>query len=336
MASLNKQALLRYRIIDELIRLKNYPSMQDIIKLCEYRIGKTFSKETLQKDIEAMKNDLSLGFEAPIKYNRTYRGYEYTDENFSIITNNLNYLEKQQIKVASEILLQFKESKLGESAITLLQKINIAFQNPDILDENKKIIEFENSNFNNYELLQQLYLSIQHKSKLSLIYFVVESNKFYEITVYPLFLKEYRNNWFLIVELNDDILSLNLNYIFDLIDLETDGKYIASIDIHEFLKYSIGVVVESEYLEKIEIKFKAEIANEIKNNPFHQSQKIIKEYKNGDLLVKYKMYITDELISEILKFGTKAFVTKNELLQELMLKELEDSWVEYRRALKYI
>ena len=113
MASLNKQALLRYRIIDELISRKNYPTMQEVIELCNERIGKVFSKETIQKDIEAMKNDLSLGYEAPIKYNRTYGGYEYTDKDFSINSTNLNELEKTQIKSASEILFQFKDAKLG-------------------------------------------------------------------------------------------------------------------------------------------------------------------------------------------------------------------------------
>jgi len=45
MASLNKQALLRYRIIDKLITRNNFSSMQDIIVLREGRLGKDFFKK---------------------------------------------------------------------------------------------------------------------------------------------------------------------------------------------------------------------------------------------------------------------------------------------------
>lgn len=335
MASLNKQALLRYKIIDELICRKNYPTMQDIISLCDYRIGKEFSKETIQKDIEAMKNDLSLGFEAPIKYNRTYKGYEYTDEDFSINTTNLNEVEKLQIKTASEILLQFKESKLGESIQTTIQRLHIQVNSPELLYRDR-IIEFENSNFKNYDLLQDLYQAIKNQNNINLIYYDHEINDISAYTVFPLLLKEYRNNWYLIIEIeNNDPVALNLNYIFDIFEMETQTRPDKIVDFDKYLEHSIGIEIDSDYLEEVEIMYKADVANEIKSNPLHKSQQIIKEHKNGDVLAKYHLYITDELISEILKFGSKAFVVKNELVQQMIFDEIDDNWAEYRRALKY-
>ncbi len=335
MASLNKQALLRYRIIDELISNENYPTMQDIISLCEDRIGKEFSKETIQKDIEAMKNDLSLGYEAPIKFNRAYRGYEYTDKDFSINTTNLNDLEKEQIKSASEILLQFKEAKLGKSIQTTIQKLNILVNSPELLYQDR-IIDFENSNFENYELLQKLYQAIKNQNKISLVYYCHQSNDISAYTVFPLLLKEYKNNWYLIIENKyNEPQGMNLNYIFDVFELDTKRKPDNIVDFDKYLENSIGVQVNSNFLEEVEIRYKAEIANEIKNNPLHKSQQIIEEYQNGDLLVKYKLYITDELISEILSYGSKAFVTKHEGLQESLLYEIQDHFAEYRKAVIY-
>ena len=322
MASLNKQALLRYRIIDELITRNDYPSMQDIIALCEDRLGKEFSKETIQKDIEAMKNDLSLGYEAPIKFNRTYRGYEYTDKAFSINTTNLNNLEKEQIKSASEILLQFKEAKLGKSFSGILQKLKIIANSPELLYQGK-IIEFENSNFKHYDVLQDLYQAIKNKDKINFVYYCHEENDISSYTAFPLLLKEYKNSWFLIIENNlNEPQEVNLNYMFDIFTIDTDEKPKINLDVNKYLKHSVGVKVNSDFLEEIEILYKADITNEIKNNPLHSSQKIIEEFKNGDVLVSYKLYITSELVSEILKFGQNAFVTKNDLLLELIYEEI--------------
>jgi len=309
--------------------------MQDIISLCEDRIGKEFSKETIQKDIEAMKNDLSLGYEAPIKFNRAYRGYEYTDKDFSINTTNLNDLEKEQIKSASEILLQFKEAKLGKSIQTTIQKLNILVNSPELLYQDR-IIDFENSNFENYELLQKLYQAIKNQNKINLVYYCHQSNDISAYTVFPLLLKEYKNNWFLIIENKyNEPQGMNLNYIFDVFELDTKRKPDNIVDFDKYLEHSVGIQVNSDFLEEVEIMYKAEIANEIKNNPLHKSQQIIEEHQNGDLLMKYKLYITDELISEILSYGSKAFVTKHEGLQESLLYEIQDHFAEYRKAVIY-
>lgn len=284
MPSLNKQALLRYRIIDELICSGDYPTMQDIIEQCKDRIGKEFSKETIQKDIEVMKNDLSLGYEAPIKYNRTHKGYEYTNKDFSINTTNLSNFEKTQIRNASEILLQFKEAKLGTSIKTILQRLNIILNSSDLTFQDK-LIDFEDTSFNSYDDLQTIYKAIKNRNEINFVYFLDEINDITSYTVLPLLLKEYRKNWFLIVENKySQPIAFNLNNIFDVFVLDTEDEIKNIFDYNKYLKHSIGVDITSNSPEEFEILYKAEISNEIKNNPLHSSQEILEEFENGDLL----------------------------------------------------
>ena len=56
----NKEAFLRYRIIDRMFHNKSipYPTMNDIIDELENKLGKSFSISTVQKDIKAMNIDL--------------------------------------------------------------------------------------------------------------------------------------------------------------------------------------------------------------------------------------------------------------------------------------
>lgn len=58
----NKEALIRYRIIDGLLRDKQnpFPSMDIILEKCESVLGKTFSESTIQKDIYTLRKDQGL------------------------------------------------------------------------------------------------------------------------------------------------------------------------------------------------------------------------------------------------------------------------------------
>ena len=77
----NKYALIRYRVIDRLIsnKYKPYPGVEDLMDGCSEALGKDVSKSTIEKDLAAMKNDLGLGYEAPIKFSKEYQGYYYED-----------------------------------------------------------------------------------------------------------------------------------------------------------------------------------------------------------------------------------------------------------------
>ena len=61
---INKEAYLRYRIIDRRLRKRGapYPDMDDLLEACEQELGTTFAVSTIQKDIKAMKNGDELHF----------------------------------------------------------------------------------------------------------------------------------------------------------------------------------------------------------------------------------------------------------------------------------
>ena len=82
----NKYALIRYRTIDRCLtnRSSVYPSKEDLRLACEEALygsaGDRISVSTLEKDLNAMRNDGALGYYAPIVYHRDQRGYYYEEE----------------------------------------------------------------------------------------------------------------------------------------------------------------------------------------------------------------------------------------------------------------
>lgn len=105
----NKNALLRYKTIDNCLRNKYRRwTLNDLVDACcdalydMEGITKGVCARTIQMDIQIMRSD-KLGYNAPIEvYDRIY--YRYTDPNYSI----------------TEMPLSLEDCKLIKKAITLL------------------------------------------------------------------------------------------------------------------------------------------------------------------------------------------------------------------------
>jgi predicted DNA-binding transcriptional regulator YafY len=105
---LNREAYTRYRIIDELLRKKPYPTLDILIEKISERFDKPVSKRTVQLDLQELRYNQALGFNAPITYSRAEKHYSYSDENFSINTLPIKADELHGLDFAISILDQFK------------------------------------------------------------------------------------------------------------------------------------------------------------------------------------------------------------------------------------
>ena len=81
----NKYALIRYRIINQMIRKRHYPTKEELRAACEDTLyGSTdnlrISCSTIDKDIYALRNEREFGY-APIEFHPQYRGYFYSELN---------------------------------------------------------------------------------------------------------------------------------------------------------------------------------------------------------------------------------------------------------------
>ena len=107
----NKNALLRYRVIDQCLRNRYRRwTIDDLVDACSDAlydmegIRKGVSLRTVQADLQMMRSN-KLGYNAPIEvYDQKY--YRYADPNYSI----------------DKALLEEEDIRLIEDAIVLLEK----------------------------------------------------------------------------------------------------------------------------------------------------------------------------------------------------------------------
>lgn len=319
MASLNKQALLRYRVINEQIRRQSYPSMEELIEACESKIGVRFSTETIQKDIRAMKNDEALGYEAPIHFNRFHRGYEYLIKDYSLDKVNLSDDEYDVLEDIVDILKQFRGTSLSANYANAVNKISTSILSSKQNLKNP-IISMEHST--ELTAINDLDMYIKMIKEHIPISITDTSNEgIFNDIIHPYMLKEHRNRWYVIAFSEEDkiIKPYRIAFIANIQKLTNHKFLFSDFNAYSYFKDSIGVSIHKSTTKfQIRIKFNKSLFDELQLNPIHQSQEIIKHYKNGNFIIGINIAITHDFINELLSFGYKATVLKPKWLIALI------------------
>ncbi len=190
----NKEAFLRYRIIDRLLRDKSnpYPNMDFIIDELEEQLGKPFSVSTIQKDIKSMKEDQLLGYNAPIKFHRAHNGYYYTDPNYNITEVPLSDEDIDAIEFAAMTLQQFKDVKLFGNFGSAVDKIFNAVSVNSVLNEEEveQLVHFEQVPFyKGSEWIAPILEHIKKRQTIVLEYKRFEADNAKQHELHPILLK---------------------------------------------------------------------------------------------------------------------------------------------------
>ncbi|NCA20638.1 MAG: WYL domain-containing transcriptional regulator, partial [Crocinitomicaceae bacterium] len=227
-----KNAIIRYRIIDKMLRnkYKPFPSKQNMREACEEALygatyGDNICDSTIEKDLFAMK----MEHDAPIKYSKREGGYFYENPDFSINDIPLSEDELSSIKFAVNTLQQFREvpffQQFGSAIDKIVDRVSIG-GNPQDEDVNR-FVQFESAvSVGGNEFLPLIIEAIRGKKKMWFTYssFVKGIEKPRKVS--PLFLKEYRNRWYLISfdTSKNDIITYALDRMKDPMVLEDEAE----------------------------------------------------------------------------------------------------------------
>lgn len=329
----NKNAFIRYRIIDGAIRSKHkkYPSKQELIEACS-GLGKV-SARTIDGDIYDMKFDEELAYNAPIEYDRKQKGYYYTDANYSINNLPLKQEDIYALEFACSLLKQFEGigpiKQFMQSVEKIEEYVNLrnVFGNDDFLE----IIETEKSlSQTGNEHLGTLLLSIREQKSLMMHYqgYGHTQVKHYEFN--PYVLKEYRNRWYVTGKLTakNTIQTFALERIKELIPTQTSFKRDTSFSPAVFFKHAFGISVFDYEPQLVTLSFNPTEAPYIRSQPLHQTQKIITDTKE-EFVITLNVIPSYELKAHILSYGDKVTIISPQNLLQEHLQTLKSSIKNY-------
>lgn len=297
----NKNAYLRYRIIDQCLRNDfKYFNRDSLADRVSEKLGISVSKYTIDKDLKALHDE----FDAPIKFDKFKNRYYYS-EPFSLENVELDEDEKNVLNASIAVLDILKDTKYAESFKSIIQRLSA--ESKDY--EEESIIEFEHSeNMPGIDLFDRLYEAILNEETL-LITHEVYGKDIKEHIISPYLIKEYRNRFYLIAR-KHNYDSLELIYSFGLDRIKSIKRsnelYRRTKEFNPktYFKHSLGIT-RKLFEEPIELELKFSSVNipYVLSKPLHSSQKIIKQTKDY-LIVSIKVYESDELNMAILSYGS--------------------------------
>jgi predicted DNA-binding transcriptional regulator YafY len=282
----------RYLLIIKRLKFKPYSTLEELqgyldnqfeyLQLQDDTLNLGFSKRTLQRDIREIRNIFGVS----IEYSKPNKGY-YLIKND---TENMNF---QRLLEAFDVY----------SSLNLTNSLT-----PFLFPEKSRPQGTEN--------LFDLLHAIKNKLRIKFNY-----QKFWDVApcnrdVAPYALKEFKNRWYLIA--NDEKSNVIKTYALDrLTNLEITKSAFSlpeNYDVENHFKYCYGIISKNDTEpQEIILSFNSFQGNYIKTLPLHQTQKILIDSED-ELQVSLNLYLTFDLIMELLSFGKDVKVLKPELL----------------------
>ena len=336
--SLTKIPYLRYSIIDACLTntMHRYPSLEHLRLECERKLDINISESSILKDINAMKNDDRLGFEAPIKYSKSNNGYYYSDPEFSIKKISLHDPEIEALKMAVDVLSAFSGTRVSENFNVAIEKV-LASVHEQFPESTRKIIQTDTApkhkGFENFELLLS---AANSKTSVNFIHYSYKNRTFKSLIVHPYILKEFQNNWYLLgySEEHKEPRIFGLDRIYEPILLKHPFKPYDTHEINNYFENMYGVYpIENESIQKIIFIVRPLLSDYLNAHPIHKSQQRVDQASYGHAIFTLDLIPTKELINFFLSYSNQLFVKKPLWIQKEIIQHHKNA-ISYEERIK--
>jgi len=325
---INKNAFKRYRVIDMLLRnkMRRFPTLEDITETCKVKLDLSdLSTETIRKDLEHMRESQPNGFDAPIKYDPTKRGYYYTDSDYSIDKIALSSDDVDTLKESIDLIKSIGGSRVSEKLNNAIQKIlsTVLEEFPEG-NSNQVFLQTmsppKSRGFENFDLF---YNACRMKIPVSIIHYNYQKRVFNSLTIHPFLIKEFENKWYILAfsEKHNEVRIFGLDRIFEPLLLKKKFLSVDKSIIEQMTSNYYGILpIANQEKQEIKIYVSDLVSNYFEAYPIHESQQIMKE-PNGYSIINFQLVPTMELTRLFLSYGKD-------------IKIIEPSWlIEYTKKL---
>jgi predicted DNA-binding transcriptional regulator YafY len=285
--------IIRFLLIIKKLRTSRFATFKEISDYVdlEFQImegPKSISRRTFQRDI----NEIRTIFNIDIKCNSLNQYFIVEDE-----SSNFN----NRLLESFDII----------NSLRVVQKLE-----PHFLLERRCPLGTEHIN--------GILHAIRNLHVLCFLY-----QKYYETDltsreVEPYALKEFKGRWYLLSKDHKDdlIKTFALDRIHELEITMKKFTYPKDLNPNEYFKNCFGVITSGEAdPEEIVLSFSPLQGKYIQSYPLHESQKILIENET-ELIIELTLYVTHDLIMELLSYGEEVKVIRPESL----IKELKTSY----------
>lgn len=302
----NKNALLRYKTIDNCLRNRARKwTLEDLIEACSDALyeftGKDeyVSRRTIQLDLQKMRSD-ELGYNAPIIV-KDKKFYTYEDPDYSITNIPVTERDLALMSDAVNVLKQLS----GFSALSGMEDIVGRLEDHMSVarhDSDPVIFYENNERLVGLVHIGTLYKAIKERCPLQVTYHSFKADHPSHFIFSPYILKEYRNRWFVFGHREGfaNITNLALDRIIEISEAPADAEYVETPDFepHRYFGEMIGVTRNQKDKPcRIKLRVSADQAPYVLTKPMHPTQKLLKTNPDGSSVFEMSVILNWELVS---------------------------------------
>lgn len=329
-----QNATIRYKVLDRCFKdFRHRYYIDDLINACAEALlayngsDRGISRRTIFDDITFMES--SAGWSIPLERLKDGKKvyYRYANSDFSIFTNELSDKELTQLRTTVDVLSRYRGLPSNEWLEDVISNLEYRF---GLKPHNNNVISFEqNDRLKGIEFLSEIIDAASHQQTLSIRY-QSYSNEPEDWIIYPYYVKQYNNRWFLFGwnKQYDSISNIALDRILDLHSSDTAFVPNTAIDFEHYFDDVVGVTIpppEVE-LEHIMLQFDSKRYPYITSKPIHQSQKIVDADKR---IISIDVRPNKELESLILSFGPQVKILSPDSFLSQIREKIKENFKKY-------
>jgi predicted DNA-binding transcriptional regulator YafY len=316
-----KHPFMRYKIINACLTnpKKRYPTLDEIIAAMAAHDIPVYVR-SVERDLEAMRNDKRLGYHAPIAFCRKNMGYYYTDPDYTIDKLPLTTEEIEAFELIIQSFQSFRGAQIFNNVAGIFDKLDKVVMHQTKSIKKKAlhpIADFEKVPYvKGIEHFDKLYRAGINQQVLQITY-----HKFgqpaTEHVFHPYLLKEYNFRWYVLgySERSKNKIILALDRIEKIVNKKAAFKPYTGMDVQQYFDHTIGVTINAGGVKEVQLWCSVSQAHYFKTQPLHATQKIISDDASG-LVLSLQLMINYELLQTVLRFGAEVKVLKPANLQQ--------------------
>lgn len=287
----------RYQLILEKLRYNSYPSFREIEAFLQDE-GFAISKRTLQRDIDAIRNE----FDVSILFDRSRNGY-YIDE---------------------------KDSPGYGMLLKLIRLRNEADLLRDSIREQHNHISFEHEDeWSNIKWIPLLLEAVKHNKVVEIEHFKFTRKEPLLRSIEPYLLKEYQNRWYLVgINEDGDVRSFGLDRITKVKVTTRTFSPLKDFDAEEYYAGVIGLNNAGGITDEVILSVNPLTAEYLRSLKWHPSQEVIFESEK-EVQFRFYVQINFELKQKILSQGQNIQVLAPSQLAKEIKSELKKALNNY-------
>ncbi len=310
----SKNVYERFVWFDHQVRSKKYPNATALANHFEV------SSKTAQRDIDFMRDRLFC----PLHYDRSRKGYYYTDETFSLPMIYLSSEELSSLLIARKILQDISGGTRGPEITSIVNKITNLLQRHSIAADT--IDDAFSFHFIEYSpapeaVFKTVLEGCLKRRRLNITYYSPASGEEKERTVEPYHLLNYMGTWHLIglCHLRGEVRDFALNRILKATVLTRSFKIPSHFNFEDYFLSTFGLY-KGKSVHQVHLRFSPEKSKWIRTQIWHRDQRTTL-HPDGSLEISFPVSDFSEIKREILKHGSDVEVLKPKMLRQWIVSE---------------